>query len=518
MLQSIEDELPVDYDEKVLLALGYKQEFKREFSLWTSFSVSFAVLGLLPSFASTLYYGMGSAGTAGMVWGWIIAMIFIQCVALSLAELCSSMPTSGGLYYASAVLAPPGWGPIASWVTGWSSWIGQVTGAPSVNYSMAAMILAARSITHSDYVPKNYEVFLLTSFLMVIQSCISSMPTKWIAIFNSLGSTFNMVAVFIVIILIPAATMTDPKFTPTSQVWSNIDNGTDFPNGIAILMSFISVMWAMSGFDAPFHLSEECAIADVASPRAIVLTSIIGGIFGWILQVVVAYTVVDIVEVLNSDLGQPWATYLLQVLPMKTALATLSLTIIAGLSMGQGCMVAASRVTYAYARDGCLPMSKYWREVNKYTKTPVNAVWFNCAVGILLCLLIFAGRVAILAIFSVGAIACFVAFTIPISLRVFFVGNRFRRGPWHLGRLGKPIGGAAVAFVVLMVPILCLPNMIGSNLNSSNMNWTCLVYGAPMLFALFWFAIDARKWFKGPRVNAKHAMAGQAMKEFGRQA
>ena len=113
-------------DEEVLAALGYKPEFKREFSLWTTFCVSFAVLGLLPSFASTLYYvsqrvharqsgmslmllcqGMGYAGTPGMVWGWLVAMIFIQCVAMSMAELCSSMPTSGGLYYASAVLAPP---------------------------------------------------------------------------------------------------------------------------------------------------------------------------------------------------------------------------------------------------------------------------------------------------------------------------------------------------------------------------------------------------------------------------
>lgn len=57
---------------------------------------------------------MGYAGTPGMVWGWLIAMVFIQCVAMSMAELCSSMPTSGGLYYASAVLAPPGWGPLAA--------------------------------------------------------------------------------------------------------------------------------------------------------------------------------------------------------------------------------------------------------------------------------------------------------------------------------------------------------------------------------------------------------------------
>lgn len=52
-------------DEEVLAALGYKSEFKREFSLFSTFGVSFAVLGLLPSFASTLYYGMGYAGTAG---------------------------------------------------------------------------------------------------------------------------------------------------------------------------------------------------------------------------------------------------------------------------------------------------------------------------------------------------------------------------------------------------------------------------------------------------------------------
>ena len=52
-------------DEEVLAALGYKPEFKREFSLFSTFCVSFAVLGLLPSFASTLYYGMGYAGTGG---------------------------------------------------------------------------------------------------------------------------------------------------------------------------------------------------------------------------------------------------------------------------------------------------------------------------------------------------------------------------------------------------------------------------------------------------------------------
>lgn len=137
---------------------------------------------------------------------------------------------SGGLYYAAAVLAPPGYGPFAAWITGWSNWMVQVTGAPSVDYALSAMTLAAASITHPTYVPQNYQIFLLTVFVMIIHACISSMPTLWIANFNSYGSTLNMICLFIVIIMIPASvtgTADTPKFLPSKQVWS-IQNATDW--------------------------------------------------------------------------------------------------------------------------------------------------------------------------------------------------------------------------------------------------------------------------------------------------
>ncbi|KAG9204078.1 hypothetical protein G6514_001715 [Epicoccum nigrum] len=501
-----------DPDEEVLAALGYKSEFKREFSLFTTFCVSFAVLGLLPSFASTLYYGMGYAGTAGMVWGWMIAMIGIQCVACSMAELCSSMPTSGGLYYASAVLAPQGWGPFAAWLTGWSNWLSQVTAAPSVNYGIAAMILAAASIRDPTYVPTNYQTFLLTVFIMILHAIMSSLPTRWLAQINSGGSTFNFIALIVVIILIPAGTDREerglPKFTPSSEVWGTIYEGTSFPAGISVLMSFIGVIWTMSGYDSAFHLAEECSNANLAAPRAIVLTSATGGVFGWFLQLVVAYTVVDIDQVLNSDLGQPFAAYLMQCMTEKMTLAILGLTIIAGFSMGQGCMIAASRVTFAYARDDCFPLSNVWKKVNPHTLTPVNAVWLNCAVGILCLLLIFGGELAIGALFSIGAIAAFVAFTIPIFIRVFFVGQRFRPGPWNLGRYSIPTGAVASAFVALMVPILCFPSVTGADLSVDVMNWTCVVYGGPMVLVCIWWFVSAHKWFKGPKVNVAHMMLG----------
>ena len=125
----------------------------------------------------------------------------------------------------------------------------QVTGAPSVDYALSAMVLAGASINDPSYVPQNYQVFLLTAFIMLIHGCISSMPTRWIANFNSVGSTFNMVALVVVIILIPASTNRQeqgyPRFTDSKTVWGEFYAGTDFPNGVALLMTFVAVIWTM---------------------------------------------------------------------------------------------------------------------------------------------------------------------------------------------------------------------------------------------------------------------------------
>ena len=172
-------------------------------------------------------------------------------------------------------------------------------------------------------------------------------------------------------------------------------------------------------------------------------------------------------------------------------------------------MIAASRVTFAYARDDCFPLSKYWKHVNNRTRTPVNAVIINNVIGLLMLLLIFGGPLAVGALFSIGAIAQYVAFTIPIFIRLFFVGNRFRPGPWNLGKATLPVGSIGCAFVILMVPIMCFPAYRGADLHAEEMNWTCLVYGTPMLGSLIWWMVSARKWFKGPKVNLEHMMYGR---------
>ena len=67
--------------------------------------------------------------------GWIVVAVFSKqhisyrsvsaddfeafIVGLGMAEIVSAIPTSGGPYFWSAMLAPKGHAPFASWVTGW---------------------------------------------------------------------------------------------------------------------------------------------------------------------------------------------------------------------------------------------------------------------------------------------------------------------------------------------------------------------------------------------------------------
>ena len=270
---------------------------------------------------------------------------------------------------------------------------------------------------------------------------------------------------------------------------------------------------------APFHLCEESSNANIAAPRAIVMTSVSGLIGGWAIVLVIAYTVKDVMAVVAGDYGQPFGSLCLQVLGQRAGLAMFSLNIIAQFFVGQGCTITATRVVFAFARDGALPGSRWWSHVDRRTRTPVIATWGISILSALLGLLMFASPVAIGAVFSlgklripssfryemymltaIGAIAQYTSFTAPVALKLFS-GDRFQPGPWNLGHWSKPVNMCACVWWLIILPALCFPAVKGADLTPLTMNWTCLIYGAPMLLATLWFAFDARKWFKGPRVN-----------------
>lgn len=96
-------------DEELLAQLGYKQEFKREFTPLEVFAVAFSFMGPLPSLASVLVYSIPNGGPAAMVWGWLVASAFIFTTGLSIAELASAAPTAGGVYFWTHSFASPRW-------------------------------------------------------------------------------------------------------------------------------------------------------------------------------------------------------------------------------------------------------------------------------------------------------------------------------------------------------------------------------------------------------------------------
>jgi len=88
-------------------------------SVVSNFAFSFAIISVLTGVTTTYNTGLRYGGPASMTLGWLIVALFNGCVALSMAEICSAYPTSGGLYYWSAKLSGEDWASLASWVTGW---------------------------------------------------------------------------------------------------------------------------------------------------------------------------------------------------------------------------------------------------------------------------------------------------------------------------------------------------------------------------------------------------------------
>ena len=159
---------------------------------------------------------------------------------------------------------------------------------------------------------------------------------------------------------------------------------------------------SLCSFQAPFHLSEECSNANLAGPRAIVMTAQSGLYMGWAIILVIVYTVKDITYVVAGPYGQPFGSLCVQVLGKGPGLAMFALNVIAQFFVGQGCTITATRVVFAYSRDGALPGSRWWSKVDRRTKTPVNATWGVLFVAALLGLLMFASPVAIGSVFSIG--------------------------------------------------------------------------------------------------------------------
>src|SRR5262249_12724768 len=123
-------------DAQELGKLGYAQELFRTMGGFSNFAISFSIISILTG-AVTLYgHGLMMGGPAEMAFGWPLVTLFTLAVAMSLAELASSLPTSGAMYHWSCKLGGKRWG----WFTAWFNIIGQLTALAGIDYGCAQFV------------------------------------------------------------------------------------------------------------------------------------------------------------------------------------------------------------------------------------------------------------------------------------------------------------------------------------------------------------------------------------------
>src|SRR5438477_6187904 len=123
-------------DEERLHELGYAQELLRKMGGFSNFAISFTIISVLSGCLTLFYFGMNTGGPIAINIGWPLVGIMVTLVGLSMAEVCSSYPTAGGLYYWSAKLAKknaPAW----SWFTGWFNLLGQFGITAGIDFGLA---------------------------------------------------------------------------------------------------------------------------------------------------------------------------------------------------------------------------------------------------------------------------------------------------------------------------------------------------------------------------------------------
>ncbi|KDQ54539.1 hypothetical protein JAAARDRAFT_209261 [Jaapia argillacea MUCL 33604] len=486
-------------DEALLAALGYKQEFRRAFTPLEVFGIAFSIIGLMPSIASVLVYALPNGGPSAMVWGWAVASFFILLVGMAMAELGSAAPTSGGLYFWTHSLSSPRWKNLLAWVVGYANTIGSIASIASIDWGCAVQIMAAVSIgSDQKFVATSSQTFGVYCAIILTHAVICCLATQVLARLQTAYVILNVVLCLAVIIALPAATPKEYMNTAKFAL-GGFDNVSGWPNGFAFIYSFLAPLWTICSFDSSVHISEEAANAAIAVPWAITGAIAIAGILGWAINVSLAFCMgPDIDAILNSPIGQPMAAIFYNSFGKKGTLTIWAIVVLVQYMMGSSMVLAASRQSFAFSRDGALPFSGWLYRMNGYTKTPVNTVWFTCAVAIAFGLLAFAGAGAIDAVFAIGVVALYIAYGIPIGAR-FWGTNDFKPGPFSLGVFSKPIAYTAIGWMVFMGVVFLFPASPAPTVAS--MNYTIVVMGGILILSLIWYYFPVYggvHWFTGP--------------------
>ncbi|MEV0643935.1 amino acid permease [Phytomonospora sp. NPDC050363] len=481
-------------DRRRLHELGYAQELSRNMSGFSNFAVSFTIISILSGCLTLYAFGMDTGGPAIIVWGWPLVGLMTLLVGLAMAEVCSSYPTAGGLYYWAAKMAPSraaAW----SWFTGWFNFLGQVAVTAGIDFG-AAFFLNALLDLQFGFAATPEHTIILFGAILVLHGLLNTFGVRLVALFNDISVWWHIAGV---LLIVGALVVLPDRHQPAEFVFTGFVNNTGWSSTIYVgMLGLLLAQYTFTGYDASAHMTEETVDAARSGPKGMVMSIVVSLVAGWVLLIGLTFAIQDYDGALASETGVPPAQIFIDAVGMSLGKFLLVVVVGAQFFCGMASVTANSRMIYAFSRDGALPASRFWHRINKRTRTPTNAIWLAAGGAFLLGLPYLWNSTAYAAVTSVAVIGLYIAYVLPTILRLR-QGDRFHRGPWHLGRWSRPIGIIAVIWVGFIAVLFTLPQK--SPVTVETFNYTPIAVLVVLGFAGIWWLVSARKWFTGPKVQ-----------------
>src|ERR1700758_4603636 len=194
---AVAQESQLSEDERRLHELGYAQELRRRMSGFSNFAVSFTIISILSGCLTLYGFGMNTGGPAVIVWGWPFVGIMTLFVGLAMAEVCSSFPTAGGLYYWAAKIAPKN-GAAWAWFTGWFNFLGQVAVTAGIDFG-AALFLTAFLNLQWNFAATPGHTILLYGLILLLHGILNQFGVRLVALLNDISVWWHIIGVLIIV-------------------------------------------------------------------------------------------------------------------------------------------------------------------------------------------------------------------------------------------------------------------------------------------------------------------------------
>ena len=483
-----------DSDEQRLHELGYAQELRRRMSGFSNFAVSFTIISILSGCLTLYGYGLNTGGPASIVWGWPIVGIMTLLVGLAMAEVCSSFPTAGGLYYWSAKLARKN-GPAWSWFTGWFNFLGQVAVTAGIDFGAAFFINTLLNMQWSVSTA-HWVTILIFAIVLAVHGLLNQFGIRLVSLLNDVSVWWHITGVLLIVAVL---VFVPSHHASASYVFTSTFNATGWHSTFyVLLLGLLLAQYTFTGYDASAHMTEETHNAARSGPRGIVMSIIVSLFAGWVLLIGITFAIQKAHYADYTGALVPPAQIFVTAIGSTGAKLLLLVAIGAQLFCGMSSVTANSRMIYAFSRDGALPGSGLWHQVNKRTRTPTNAIWLAAVGALILGLPYLWNSSAYAAVTSIAVIGLYIAYVLPTFLRLR-QGASFQRGPWHLGRWSYLVGIIAVIWVVFITILFMLP--VDSPITVDNFNYTVVAVVVVLGFATIYWLVSAKNWFTGPKVQ-----------------